>query len=224
MFRGLSIGVICSGLGGVNNKPILIFNDKCYTVYKNSQAIKMLSSYSKFLFAATSIAPVFFTLTFIAWNEKKCGYAITSSMLFGVSLFIFVYILIHIRKEIGKSKININSISQGNKEITSYFLTYLFPVIGSDALFKNEYIFAFFIISLFFYIAYSTSFNFNPLLSISYRFYTASDTSGRSIILIAKRRDKGKKIDEIRKGTLNNLPVVEITPYMYLIVGEEQNE
>lgn len=186
----------------------------------------MLSSYSKFLFAATSIAPVFLTLAFMAWDkgEGAYKYTIISLILFGISLFIFTYILVHIRKEIGRTKININSISQGNKEITSYFLTYLFPIIGSDALFSSECIFAFFIISLFFYIAYSTSFNFNPLLSICYRFYTASDTSGRTIILIDKKRYKGKKIDEIRKGTLNNLPVVEITPYMYLIIGESKNE
>lgn len=184
----------------------------------------MLSSFSRVIFASTSVAPVFLTLAVMACIEKKIIYFWILLVLCILCLFSFIYILTHLKMESGETKISINSLSQGNKEITSYFLTYLFPIIGSDAILKNHFVFGFFIIMLLIYTAFSTSFNFNPLFSIKYRYYTASDLTGRNIILITRKAYNGKKCEELRKGNFKDIPVTEITPYIYLMTGEPNYE
>jgi len=82
---------------------------------------------------------------------------------------------------------NINSISPANREVTNYFLSYLFPLLGIDSIAKDPWYAIFFYSSLLIYISFSENYNFNPVLALhGYKFYEAEDNTGVGFILISK--------------------------------------
>ncbi|WP_281114586.1 hypothetical protein [Klebsiella pneumoniae] len=106
---------------------------------------------------------------------------------------------------------NINSLSPANKEVTNYFLSYLFPLLGTDSISENKSYALFFYFSLLFYICFSENYNFNPVLSLhGYKFYEAEDDTGVGFVLISK-----SVITDIKNISFN---VVQLTDYTYLHV------
>lgn len=181
----------------------------------------MLNSIFKYFFVASSGAPVLLTLAFMAWvkppkqgiSEINYTLMITIFLVIASSILIFsfIWVFYHIKQDLpNPTKLSLNSISPANKEVTEYFLAYLFPIIGSDALISDWRITIFFCVSMFVYIAFSSSYHFNPIIPLmGYRLYSAEDTSGRTISILSK--------DELRRGNFQNLKVKEITTYMYII-------
>lgn len=100
----------------------------------------------------------------------------------------FSYRLGKIRRlQDGTAYKNINSLSPANKEVTNYFLSYLFPLLGTDSISENKSYALFFYFSLLFYICFSENYNFNPVLSLhGYKFYEAEDDTGVGFVLISK--------------------------------------
>ncbi|ECC7170087.1 hypothetical protein DB406_22720, partial [Salmonella enterica] len=106
---------------------------------------------------------------------------------------------------------NIDSLSPANKEVTNYFLSYLFPLLGTDSIAEKKEYAIFFYVSLLFYICFSENYNFNPVLSLhGYKFYEAEDDTGVGFVLISK-----EVITDI-KG--KQFPVVKLTDYTFLHV------
>lgn len=104
---------------------------------------------------------------------------------------------------------NIESISPANKEVTNYFLSYLFPLLGTDSIASDWKYAIFFYVSLLFYISFSENYNFNPLLSLlGYKFYEAEDDTGVGFVLISK-----EIITDVR---CESFKVVKLTDYTYL--------
>lgn len=170
----------------------------------------MLSWLAKYLFSASSAAPVCITFAVMASFKGELIFAFMMILFALIIAFLFLYVFIHIKNEIPIATLSINSVSSANKEITNYFLAYLFPIIGADNIISDWRIAIFFYLCFFFFLSFSSSYHFNPLLFLmGYRIYEATDLTGRGIVILSK--------EEIRKGNLKNMDVKEITSYMYLI-------
>lgn len=171
----------------------------------------MLNSLAKYLLTASSVAPVCLTLAFVAFVNKQLPFAAVSSSIAVISFLLCWYIINFIRKNISTTHVNLRSVKPANKEITNYFLAYLFPLITDDKLVANWYLGCFFYISLFVYVGFSGSYSFNPLLSLlGYKLYEAEDDTSVSFVLISK--------DNIQQGCVDDLKVVQVTDYTYLII------
>ncbi|EMD6814302.1 hypothetical protein VRT12_002831 [Citrobacter koseri] len=169
----------------------------------------MLNSSAKYLLTASSVAPVCLTLSFVAAVNKYYTFATFSLSIALISFFLCWLIINLIRKHISITHVNLRSVKPANKEITNYFLAYLFPLITDDKLISNWYLACFFYISLFVYVGFSGSYSFNPLLSLlGYKFYEAEDDTSVSFVLISK--------EKIRQGYVEDLKVVQVTDYTYL--------
>ncbi len=169
----------------------------------------MLSFLAKYFFTASSVAPVCLTLSFVAWNAGHNRFAFYSLLLALVS-FALCWSIIHIaKKKVSETHVNVRSLSPANKEITNYFLAYLFPIITDDKLITDIWLAGFFYVSLFFYIGFSGSYSFNPLLSLlGYKFYEAEDDTAVSFVIISK--------ETIQSGNIDGMTVIQLTDYTYL--------
>lgn len=100
-----------------------------------------------------------------------------------------------------------------DKEITNYFLTYLFPLISGPDAFMDIRIASFFAVSLFFYISFSGSYSFNPLLSFwGYKYYEAEDDTGVSFVILSKK--------PLLKASGNRVNLIKLTDYTYIVIQE----
>ncbi|HFO3820404.1 TPA: hypothetical protein ACHJTP_005617, partial [Escherichia coli] len=103
--------------------------------------------------------------------------------------------------------------SPADKEITNYFLTYLFPLISGPDAFMDIRIASFFAVSLFFYISFSGSYSFNPLLSFwGYKYYEAEDDTGVSFVILSKK--------PLLKASGNRVNLIKLTDYTYIVIQE----
>ncbi len=103
--------------------------------------------------------------------------------------------------------------SPADKEITNYFLTYLFPLISGPDAFMDIRIASFFAVSLFFYISFSGSYSFNPLLSFwGYKYYEAEDDTGVSFVILSKK--------PLLKASGNRVNLIKLTDYTYIAIQE----
>lgn len=164
---------------------------------------------ARLLLTASSIAPVCATLFFIGY-AKETAWLMNLSLWVGILSWSFSIALV----KFAESKLepltkNINSLSPANKEVTNYFLSYLFPLLGTETIAENKSYAVFFYLSLLFYISFSENYNFNPVLSLhGYKFYEAEDDTGLGFVLISK-----KVILDIKSAKFN---VVQLTDYTYL--------
>lgn len=168
-----------------------------------------MNKFARFFLTASSIAPVCVTLIFIGFM-KDAKWLIYSSMGMGLaSWFLCFFFIIFANKNLVELRKNIDSISPANKEVTNYFLSYLFPLLGTDSIAENWKYALFFYSSLLFYISFSENYNFNPLLSLlGYKFYEAEDDTGVGFVLISK-----KVITDVKNINFN---VVQLTDYTFL--------
>ncbi|HHN8303693.1 hypothetical protein [Morganella morganii] len=168
---------------------------------------------ARLLLTASSIAPVCITLAFIGFLKKDSMWLFYASITVGILSFAScMFFMRYARKNLTVLTKNIDSISPANKEVTNYFISYLFPLLGSDSISSDWKYSLFFYMSLLFYISFSENYNFNPLLSMmGYKFYEAEDDTGVGFVLISKEiilDIKGKKF-----------PVAQLTDYTYLHIG-----
>lgn len=121
-----------------------------YTDINADKEDYMLNKLAKYLLTASSVAPVFFTLAFLSYISKHYKFMIAYLSL-GVTILLLCVLIV-------KYAINHNSVtnkkltnaSPADKEITNYFLTYLFPLISGPEAFMDVRIASFFALSLFF--------------------------------------------------------------------------
>lgn len=170
-----------------------------------------LSKLARFALTATSVAPVCITLAYLAFIQKK--YIILSVyILVGVvSVCLCIFILKYSVLNSGRTKKNIKTVTPANKEVTSYFLTYLFPLLSTSGTFFDWKTAAFFYISLLVYVSFSEGYSFNPLLSFfGYKFYEAEDDTGVNFVLITK--------SELNAVNNSRLSVIRLTSHTYIVV------
>lgn len=147
----------------------------------------MIKYFWRLLLTASSIAPVCFTVSFIGFVNKN-DYLLYISLTIGLSISLACIITIYFaNKQLQILKKMVISVTPANKEITNYFLSYVFPLLGSDTIFQNTDMTIFFFACLILYTLFSQSYNFNPLLSLfGYKFYEAQDSTGVGFVLLSK--------------------------------------
>lgn len=169
----------------------------------------MLSFFAKYILTASAVAPVCITLSFVAWLNGSASYALVSIALAFISFFLCWITLFIVKRKVSETHVNLESLTPANKEITNYFLAYLFPLITDDKLIENIWLAVFFYVSLFVYIGFSGSYSFNPLLTFfGYKFYEAEDDTAVSFVLISKT--------SIQKGNVKGLKVVQLTDHTFI--------
>lgn len=170
----------------------------------------MLNGFARYALTASSVAPVCLTIGFLAFitDHDLMFYISLGIAIFSVLLCFFI-----IKATLKISKVttkNLISASPADREITNYFLTYLFPLIAGKDTFMDWKISAFFYISLFFYIKHSSSYSFNPIVSVlfGYKFYEAEDDTGISFVLMAKR--------PLLDAKISGMKVIKLTEHTYI--------
>lgn len=170
-----------------------------------------MNKLARLLLTASSIAPVCVTLIFIGFMNSNST-LVYISLITAVISWVLCYGLVRIAaKNFEVLSKNISSVSPANKEVTNYFLSYLFPLLGTDSIAtKIEYA-IFFYFSLLFYICFSENYNFNPVLALhGYKFYEAEDDTGVGFVLVSK-----KVITDIKDIKFD---VVKLTEHTFLHV------
>lgn len=170
-----------------------------------------MNKLARLLLTASSIAPVCATLFFIGY-VKDTVWLMQYSLCVGIASWLLAIGLIqYAEKQLEPLTKNIISVSPANKEVTNYFLSYLFPLLGTDSIAENKAYALFFYLSLLFYISFSENYNFNPVLSlIGYKFYEAEDDTGVGFVLISK-----SVITDIKDIKFT---VIQLTDYTFLHV------
>lgn len=170
----------------------------------------MFSGLFKYLLTATSMAPTCLTLAFMAFINRNYCYGFSMMSVSFASFIVFYFTYKRIDKSLPTTDINVISLTPANKEITNYFLTYLFPLLGADIFTQSILATLLLLISLFFYIGFSASYHFNPLLSIVFKLNFYEITDGRNISCILLSREV------LINGKIDKLNVNQVTPYMFL--------
>jgi hypothetical protein len=166
---------------------------------------------ARFLLTASSIAPVGITLIFIGLMKDKYWLVWWSLAICIASFGSVIFFLWYAKKNLTSLYKSVESISPANKEVTNYFLSYLFPLLGTDSIADKWQYAAFFYISLVFYICFSENYNFNPLISaLGFKFYEAEDNTGVGFVLISK--------EIITNLKDRDFEVIQLTDYTFLHV------
>lgn len=184
-----------------------------YAVYLYSHGgWYMLNGFARYALTASSVAPVCLTLAFLAFINNNYKILSFSIILAFISVVFCVFIIKQAQKLNPVTLKNLESASPADKEITNYFLTYLFPLISGPTTFMDWRLALFFYLSLFFYIKHSSSYSFNPILSIifGFKFYEAEDDTGVSFVLLSTKPLTNAKIKGLR--------VKKLTEHTYMIV------
>ncbi|WJV61022.1 hypothetical protein PCO87_13930 [Pectobacteriaceae bacterium C52] len=168
-----------------------------------------MNKLARLLLTASSIAPVCLTLMFIGWMEDSTWLLIYSFYTCVTSWVLCISLIKFAKCKLETLYKNISTLSPANKEVTNYFLSYLFPLLGTGSIAENKMYAIFFYISLLIYISFSENYNFNPVLSLhGYKFYEAEDDTGVGFVLISK-----EIITDIKNKSFS---VVQLTDYTYL--------
>ncbi|MEQ5167447.1 hypothetical protein ABN211_01785 [Proteus terrae] len=171
-----------------------------------------MNKLARLLLTASSIAPVCITLAFIGFVKDSMWLVYSSVTVCVLSFISCMFFMHYANKNLTELTKNIDSISPANKEVTNYFISYLFPLLGTDSISSDWKYSLFFYVSLLFYISFSENYNFNPLLSMmGYKFYEAEDDTGVGFVLISK--------EVIRDIKNKKFSVVQLTDYTYLHIG-----
>ncbi|HFP0713459.1 TPA: hypothetical protein ACHLB2_005087, partial [Escherichia coli] len=106
-----------------------------YTGISADKEDNMLNKLAKYLLTASSVAPVFFTLAFLSCISKHYKFMFAYLSLCAIILLLCFLIVKHSIKYNSVTSKKLTTASPADKEITNYFLTYLFPLIsGPDPL------------------------------------------------------------------------------------------
>ncbi|CRY71457.1 hypothetical protein [Yersinia pseudotuberculosis] len=168
-----------------------------------------MNKFARLLLTASSIAPVCITLAFIGLVKDAQWLVYSSVTICLLSWSSCIFFIKFAKKNLVELNKNIDSISPANKEVTNYFLSYLFPLLGVESISSDWKYALFFYISLLFYMSFSENYNFNPLLStLGYKFYEAEDDTGVGFVLISE-----EVITDVRD---REFKVIKLTDYTYL--------
>jgi len=171
-----------------------------------------MNKLARLLLTASSIAPVCFTLMFIGWMSDSNWLLKYSFFTCLISWVLCISLIKVAERKLETLYKNVSTLSPANKEVTNYFLSYLFPLLGTDSIAEKKEYAIFFYISLLIYISFSENYNFNPVLSLhGYKFYEAEDDTGVGFVLISR-----EIITDIKDKAFS---VVQLTDYTYLHIN-----
>lgn len=113
-----------------------------------------MNKLARLLLTASSIAPVCITLIFIGWVTDSTWLVKYSLITALVSWLLCIGLVKFAESKLETLHKNIDSLSPANKEVTNYFLSYLFPLLGTDSIAeKKEYAIFFYVSLLFIFVS-----------------------------------------------------------------------
>jgi hypothetical protein len=175
----------------------------------------MLNKLAKVMLVTTSLAPVLGAFGMISYSAGKPTWTTLQWFIYAALLLLLCWLVLKFAKSnIEKEVLSVNAIRNADKEVLTFLLIYLLPLVARDSLpvAKTEVtIYVFLIIAWAVY--HSNAFYFNPLLGLlGYHFYEVTSIDGMSHMLIATKT--------IRKPSAT-LEVVQLFDYTYLATDKE---
>jgi MFS family permease len=167
------------------------------------------------MLVATSLAPVLGAFGMISYSKGEPTWAALQWFICAALLLLICWLVLYFAKnQIEKEVLTINSVKNADKEVLTFLLVYLLPLVARDSppMAKTEVtVYVFFMIAWAVY--HSNAFYFNPLLGLlGYHFYEITSADGMSHTLITTKT--------VRKAPVD-LEVVQLFDYTYLAADKE---
>ncbi len=158
----------------------------------------MLNLFSKVLLVLTSLAPVLFTYSFVAWLEGRFIPLGVILLIVALALaLIALGVLREARRQLEVFEIGVNYVKTVDREVIGFLVAYLLPLASRAPLPILDWRVATFVLLMFFAVVWGThSYHFNPLLGIlGYHFFEIRTTDNVTYVLVTKRdlRDTAKR-------------------------------
>jgi len=179
----------------------------------------MFNKVAKFLFVATSLAPILCVFAVCDINNGN-GYLWAGCLCFTALCLVFVCwcFLRVMSKQVAKEPIKIRSLVSTDKEMLAYMIAYLLPIIsgGTMDIRDNTLVSLTVLVILVLCVFHTNAFHFNPLLAVfGYHFCEITTPTGNTAMLLTKR------IHRSQQQTLN---VKELWDLVYLDAGDNEYE
>lgn len=175
-----------------------------------------MSQLGKALFVFTALAPILFGLIV---NDLYAGKGLADIWPWIACLVslvvIWVCVLYFAYFHLGRTTLSIKKVGTADKEILSFLLAYLLPILAKDYtdLRQNTPTAIYIFLILFFAVYHSNSFHFNPLLALAgFHFYEIETEDDMPYMLISRKVMKRQK---------SQREVVKLSEYVYLDVTKE---
>ena len=174
----------------------------------------MLNAIAKPLLVSTSMSPVLIAFGVNALADEKRSWEYMPWFVAAICMICLCLLILHFSKtRLEKQHIKVKSIKSSDKEVMTFLLAYLLPLIpGKTIGISGHFLTIVFVFSMFFLaIYYSNAFDFNPLLGLcGYHFYEVQSEDGMTFLLITRKHLlKPEQVAE----------VVQLFPYTFLNVG-----
>jgi ABC-type amino acid transport system permease subunit len=146
----------------------------------------------KLIFTATSLAPILFAYAIAELSSPRASgclagvWALAGAVLIGVCFLLFLFF----KQRLGTLPLDVESVENTDKQMISYIVTYLLPIIARDSMNfeKNLWTASFTLLVLTLCIYHSSAFHFNPVLAFfGYHFYEVKTSLGMPYLYITRR-------------------------------------
>ena len=162
----------------------------------------MLNAIAKPLLVSTSMSPVLIAYGINALADEKGPWEYMPWFIAAISMVCLCLLILHFSKtQLEKQHIKVKSIKISDKEVMTFLLAYLLPLIPAKTIGISGHVL----------IYYSNAFDFNPLLGLcGYHFYEVQSEDGITFLLITRKHLlKPEQMVE----------VVQLFPYTFLNLG-----
>lgn len=168
----------------------------------------MLSTLARLMLTASSIAPVGFTYSWVAWMQGNLRVALYSAIAGAVAVILCVIVLSVSRSQLESMPFKSKEIEAVDAENIGFMLLYLLPLFTEKISSLN---WAVWIPTILVYVATGYGYHFNPLLGLlRWHFYKITSTDGVKYVLITKKH--------IRSAS-QTISVGQLTEYILIDLG-----
>lgn len=154
------------------------------------RATTMLNTVAKPLLVSTSLSPVLLAFGINAIAEDKSPIEYVPWFVASIGLLTLCLLILRFaRTQLEKQNLQIKSIKNSDKEVMTFLLAYLLPLVPAKTLgFSGNVATGVFVFCVFFLAIYhSNAFDFNPLLGLcGYHFYEVQSADGMTFLLITR--------------------------------------
>ena len=160
------------------------------------------------------MSPVLIAYGINALADEKGPWEYMPWFIAAISMVCLCLLILHFSKtQLEKQHIKVKSIKISDKEVMTFLLAYLLPLIPAKTIGISGHVLTIlFVFSMFFLaIYYSNAFDFNPVLGLcGYHFYEVQSEDGITFLLITRKHLlKPEQMVE----------VVQLFPYTFLNLG-----
>ena len=168
----------------------------------------MLSFWARLLLAATQLAPLLATYTFVYYPIDRwiaIGFALVA-----VVLCVLCRVILHFAvKDIQEEPLRIKSVRTADPHVLAYIVGYLYPLVYAQVTTVRLSVLVFVFVVLLLVLYTSKAFNINPVLQMlfRYKFYEVVTRGDFTYVVVSKRKIV---------NTRTPIDGRQLSPYMYL--------